>query len=203
MHGYARRHRKVGSRHQGKRAFSQPRPASSPSSDSAAVICPGCARTIRLQPHELSLNVECAQCGTNFVPAQAAAQAPASPSSLEDLELFGLVKDATLAGTDPHGEAPHSVGANASIPHSPSAELKENELAGQGACPECGSKVFIPREVAAHAPGSFGGLYASVQFKTCGVEAEICASCGFIKFFAEDPQALVAAFRRARRAKGL
>src|SRR5262249_47975455 len=49
-----------------------------------------CGRTIRLQPHELSLTVECAQCGTNFVPSQAATQAPASSSSLGDLELLVL-----------------------------------------------------------------------------------------------------------------
>src|SRR5579871_6572213 len=30
--------------------------------------CPGCGRTIPLQPHELSLTVECARCNTRFTP---------------------------------------------------------------------------------------------------------------------------------------
>jgi hypothetical protein len=39
------------------------------SPSTVAATCPGCGRTIQLQPHELSMLIECAKCGTRFVPS--------------------------------------------------------------------------------------------------------------------------------------
>jgi hypothetical protein len=79
-------------------------------------------------------------------------------------------------------------------------------MANQASCPECGSETLFPGTVAAHAPGSFGGLFArvhgkigwfSTDYAACDVKSTICVSCGFIKLFAADPQALFAVYRRA------
>src|SRR5262249_32755704 len=76
-----------------------PKPtAASPPSDTGAVACPGCGRAIPLQPHEIQLTVEieCARCGTHFV-SSPAAHAPASSTQLDDAALLGLMKDAEPA----------------------------------------------------------------------------------------------------------
>jgi hypothetical protein len=40
-----------------------------PRAGTVTATCPGCGRAIPLQPHELSLTIECARCNTWFVPA--------------------------------------------------------------------------------------------------------------------------------------
>jgi hypothetical protein len=39
-----------------------------PAASSVNATCPGCGRTIPLQPHKLSLTVECTRCNTRFTP---------------------------------------------------------------------------------------------------------------------------------------
>jgi hypothetical protein len=72
---------------QNKTMLGEPVPApvtSSPSAGTIIVTCPGCGRAIPLEPHELSLTIECARCNIRFVPA--ATPAPARPPASTPLE---------------------------------------------------------------------------------------------------------------------
>jgi hypothetical protein len=85
-----------------KGLFPKPAPAASPPVATILFPCPKCNRSIPLQQHELSLLIECAQCGTNFVPSQPTPQAQASPMAVEDAERLGNVKDTQPASCVPY-----------------------------------------------------------------------------------------------------
>jgi hypothetical protein len=93
-----------------KGLFPKPAPAASPPVAQVLVPCPKCGRDIPLQEHELSWTIECARCGAQFVPSQAAAQAPASSLPLDDPALLGLVK-----GAEPGTHIPHRVPLDAAV----------------------------------------------------------------------------------------
>jgi hypothetical protein len=100
-----------------------PRQSSADPVDSSTtpVTCPGCGRAIPLQPHEVSVTIECARCGTRFVrfvpgappaPPPVRRQPPAEEGLEEvedsssamptldkaDLEQLGRLRTATLPG---------------------------------------------------------------------------------------------------------
>src|SRR5205807_1520117 len=56
-------------------------PAPAPPGQTVAATCPGCGRGIPLLPHELSMGIECARCGTRFVPAQTGTPTPQADTS--------------------------------------------------------------------------------------------------------------------------
>jgi hypothetical protein len=72
-----------------------PEPALSASSPVATILfpCPKCNRGIPLQQHELPVVIECAQCGTQFVPSQKMARTPVSSALLEEPAPLGLARD--------------------------------------------------------------------------------------------------------------
>jgi hypothetical protein len=77
-----------------KGLFAKPALTATPPVATVLFPCPNCERGIPLEQHELSLLVECAHCGTQFIPSQSPAEAPASSTRLNDPALLGLVKDA-------------------------------------------------------------------------------------------------------------
>jgi hypothetical protein len=92
--------------------------------------CPGCGREIPLAAGELGALIECARCGTRFVPAGPAAPAPgrppSDPSGPEDAEdlgaLLGLVPDAHLEGGGPEQPEPRRGRSAAPAPGGHSAK---------------------------------------------------------------------------------
>jgi len=79
-----------------KGLFPKPAPVASPPIAAILIPCPKCLRSVPLRQHELSLLVECAGCGAQFIPSQAAAQAPPSSIPPDDPALLGLVKDEVI-----------------------------------------------------------------------------------------------------------
>lgn len=70
------------------KALADPSPAPSPVAETAVIAqppdrisvqCPGCERMIQLQPHQLSMTLECARCGMQFVTGES----PSAPSPLQ------------------------------------------------------------------------------------------------------------------------
>jgi predicted nucleic-acid-binding Zn-ribbon protein len=73
-------------------------------------------------------------------------------------------------------------------------------------CRECGSTEFIEADNIYAGDGSNLGIEVSANPKAIlltgtrhsKVKVVVCGHCGFIKLFAENPQELVAAYRKAR-----
>ncbi len=63
-------------------------PVQRTSSESVATKCPGCGRSIRLAPHELSLTIVCARCDTSFVPVPPRQELPSPPEQEAAPTLF-------------------------------------------------------------------------------------------------------------------
>jgi hypothetical protein len=89
-----------------------------------SVRCPGCGRSIHLPPHELSIQIECASCGTNF--------APTTPPPLP-VPTGGPPQIATAPATPPP------------CPQHPSPEARPSSLPSQPqtTCPGCGSDLYV------------------------------------------------------------
>jgi hypothetical protein len=66
----------------------------------ASVACPGCGRSIPLQPQEIRLTfeIECSRCQTRFVSSGLSGQVPAPSEPVSDPALLGLVKDNQATG---------------------------------------------------------------------------------------------------------
>jgi hypothetical protein len=76
----------------------KPAPPAPLPSGTVNVPCPSCGRVIPLRQHELSLVIQCAKCGTQFVPSQPSGQGAASSATLDDHALSGVVKEAQVPG---------------------------------------------------------------------------------------------------------
>jgi DNA-directed RNA polymerase subunit RPC12/RpoP len=102
------------------------KPAAKRPAGTVPATCPGCGRAIPLQPHELSLTIECARCGTWFVPS--AAPAPAAPE-----DVLEEVPDAPTS-------ACRSVSAPAPVPMA-ECPAKEAAVGGRVACTLLGASM--------------------------------------------------------------
>jgi predicted nucleic-acid-binding Zn-ribbon protein len=90
----------------------------------------------------------------------------------------------------------------------------QEKIMPQGKCPKCGSSNVIP-DVSVLDPGRFGKgdgvLHAVVDerpkarlFKgevQSRLEAVVCGDCGYTEFYAKEPGALLAAYRKQPEAR--